>query len=54
MIEKLSISRGEPRCFGKVHSYGARVLNNFVNESLMKSKQMFLEKFRQALGKSHQ
>jgi hypothetical protein len=46
MIEKLSMSRDAPRCFGKVHSYGARVLNNFVKENSTKSQQMFLEKFR--------
>jgi hypothetical protein len=45
MIEKLSMSRGAPRCFG-IHSYGARVLNNFVKENSTKSQQMFLEKFR--------
>jgi hypothetical protein len=45
MIGKLSMSRrGAPRCFGKVHSYGARALNNFVKENSTKSKQMFLEK----------
>jgi hypothetical protein len=46
MIKKLSMSRGAPRCFGKVHFYGARVLNNFVKENSTKSKQIFLEKFR--------
>jgi hypothetical protein len=33
-------------CFCEVHSYGARVLNNFVKENSTKSKKMFLEKFR--------
>jgi hypothetical protein len=40
------MSRGAPRPFCKVDSYGARVLNNFVKENSTKSKQMFLEKFR--------
>jgi hypothetical protein len=39
--------RGAPRCFCKVDSYGARVLNNFVKENSTKSKEMFSEKFRQ-------
>jgi hypothetical protein len=41
------MSTGVQRCFCKVDCYGARVLNNFVKENSTKSKQMFLEKFRQ-------
>jgi hypothetical protein len=43
------MSRGA--CFCKVHSYGGRVLNNFVKENLTKSKKKILEKFRREIDR---